>query len=1101
MATSKIASSVLQPKYDDALTFDVGALSTHENELIGIKSSLSSSSSTSSTTSSSGTSSSSSQNSLDGHRRFLNSQSSLAKKNEPQKVQKVNEYHCEITDLICPLCKKQLNEPKLLNCLHVFCKQCLIDGMHSISENGDSASSISCPKCKQETIVYDSIDQLQDDCIIHNMLDMLAIEARSLNCNSCNFSEKAEARCANCVQYLCDACIKAHQYMRCFEGHRVVRFQEIKETYKKNLALNNDERKNTNERGAIDYGVPIHKPLFCKTHTKESLKFFCNTCQIPICTECVVNIHTQPMHQYERLDDAQSKNIKDLEFLIEKSKEKINECHGDLTQNLDKHMSLLQENFMLCKNNIEETFQAYEKVLEKQKSNLMKELEEKNSNKECFILEMHNGIDHSVNQLNDLVKFVQRCLVNGNCSEILMLKNLIVNQLRYLTEHLPAVHEIDSGLKFHSERNQFEQAVCSTFGRLISDKEMNQKLLNNLTTEINNPQQAHQVDKSLQNQTQQQHQDWLISNILKYQQQHQQMNRYSNYMFNDENVQQNISRRPASRNSLTSPSGSLTNDWLRNIVKAGTETHTLDEHQSSQQMFIQQNQLSTSLSPQSSNSSNTYTSSSTVNSNSNPWGPCSNIPFVPSHQPKQHQLMQGKTSFYTNNIGYPLSFAQQQLMMNSIQKNLARSNSPIDFQSAGNMNQIQQNPSRSNTPNFFMTNSNVNGQNSNHNLNTNMDEFMPFGQNCTNNSMAQNFNQLSKMIGPQSNLNEITSNMNELALATNTFSEIQSNSSQSPPGQQLLANIGTIGSGISQMVSGQTNEQSSFAGNGNLNPPVRQSGKMTNMHIRSKFGILGAGKCQFNSPHGFCLGVNEEIIIADTNNHRVHIFSKDGELRCSFGIQGKEDGQMYFPRKVAVIRDSGKIVVCDRGTERSRMQIFSKTGNYLKRISIRYIDIVAGLAITHNGEIIAVDSVSPTVFRISEDGDLIKWFDCSDYMREPSDIAINGREYFVCDFKGHCVVVFNEEGHFMRRIGGENITNFPNGIDVSDAGDVLIGDSHGNRFHVAVFTREGILLSEFECPYVKVSRCCGLKITSEGYIVTLAKNNHHVLILNTLYVS
>jgi len=51
------------------------------------------------------------------------------------------------------------------------------------------------------------------------------------------------------------------------------------------------------------------------------------------------------------------------------------------------------------------------------------------------------------------------------------------------------------------------------------------------------------------------------------------------------------------------------------------------------------------------------------------------------------------------------------------------------------------------------------------------------------------------------------------------------------------------------------------------------------------------------------------------------------------------------------------------------------------------------------GYIVAVDSVSPTVFCISETGDLIRWFDCSDYMREPSDIAVSGKEYFVCDFK------------------------------------------------------------------------------------------------------
>lgn len=79
-----------------------------------------------------------------------------------------------------------------------------------------------------------------------------------------------------------------------------------------------------------------------------------------------------------------------------------------------------------------------------------------------------------------------------------------------------------------------------------------------------------------------------------------------------------------------------------------------------------------------------------------------------------------------------------------------------------------------------------------------------------------------------------------------------------------------------------------------------------------------------------------------------------------------------------------------------------------------------------------------------------------------------GKEYFVCDFKGHCVVVFNECGAFLRRIGCENLTNFPNGIDISDAGDVLVGDSHGNRFHVAVFNRSGEAICEFECPYVKV---------------------------------
>lgn len=84
-------------------------------------------------------------------------------------------------------------------------------------------------------------------------------------------------------------------------------------------------------------------------------------------------------------------------------------------------------------------------------------------------------------------------------------------------------------------------------------------------------------------------------------------------------------------------------------------------------------------------------------------------------------------------------------------------------------------------------------------------------------------------------------------------------------------------------------------------------------------------------------------------------------------------------------------------------------------------------------------------------------------------IMETGNDFYVCDFKGHCVAVFTETGQFKCRIGSEKVTCFPNGIDISDAGDILIGDSHGNRFHVACYSRAGVLQSEFECPYVKVS--------------------------------
>lgn len=69
----------------------------------------------------------------------------------------------------------------------------------------------------------------------------------------------------------------------------------------------------------------------------------------------------------------------------------------------------------------------------------------------------------------------------------------------------------------------------------------------------------------------------------------------------------------------------------------------------------------------------------------------------------------------------------------------------------------------------------------------------------------------------------------------------------------------------------------------------------------------------------------------------IQVFDKSGNHRFNFGVAGKEEGQLWYPRKVAVVRSTGKFVVCDRGNERSRMQIFTKNGHFLKKIAVSLI--------------------------------------------------------------------------------------------------------------------------------------------------------------------
>ncbi len=43
------------------------------------------------------------------------------------------------------------------------------------------------------------------------------------------------------------------------------------------------------------------------------------------------------------------------------------------------------------------------------------------------------------------------------------------------------------------------------------------------------------------------------------------------------------------------------------------------------------------------------------------------------------------------------------------------------------------------------------------------------------------------------------------------------------------------------------------------------------VQIQKVFGKRGNKLGEFDSPHGFCTGVKEEIVVADTNNHRIQV--------------------------------------------------------------------------------------------------------------------------------------------------------------------------------------------------------------------------------------
>ncbi|XP_046395805.1 B-box type zinc finger protein ncl-1-like [Ischnura elegans] len=912
-------------------------------------------------------------------------------------------------EYVCNLCSNKYTEPRVLSCLHVYCEACLEKLV--VNEAGDSGGRntvIKCPDCKQETKVgARGISSLPSDHVAANILDMAAIESTAVLCTSCKTKEKAVARCSDCAHFLCPNCNSAHQFMRCFENHQVVAFEELKKSGE---------------------AVPIHKPIFCVTHPSENVQYYCEPCQVLMCKECVVE-HSGSSHDWERASEVEGRLREELVSLMAQSKAQVGLCEeaSTLLENALGELQLQHDNARAF---IQETFQSYKAILEKCRDKVLNDLESLHSKRELKIMDTFHNVEKTMDKIEDACKFTSRLLEHGNSVEILSLKGVVGAQLKNLINNTPKP-DVNVSLEFETDMKKFEAAAKATFG--------------NLKREVPGTPKGVSPPPSLSDQ-----------------------------------------QSPPNPSPASLP----------------TSTQSSFEGEPPFPPITSQPQpppLAPPLPPPPASALPPPPSTAPLSTPPPPpAGPLSPPGTAP---PPPLQL----TSIQEYNLQQLASLAAESVQREQVAaaRAVARSSvPPVQPPTAPSSN-----PSP--TPSSFSLADLLSGDLNSTNAINNLHALAKLGSvslgtpdvanGALNGGPARAALALGRVSpptldsGPSALLANAHSSMSPLNGAT--FQPISSSTSPilSQP-DEILGDGSSVGQGVAGAGGSST-------GSGGAYPQPRSATtKLAPMQIRCKFGQLGPGKGQFNSPHGFCLGIEEDIIVADTNNHRIQVFEKTGTFKFQFGIPGKEEGQLWYPRKVAVMRNSGKFVVCDRGNERSRMQIFTKNGHFIKKIAIRYIDIVAGLAVTTQGHIVAVDSVSPTVFVISESGDLVRWLDCSDFMREPSDIAISGKEYFVCDFKGHCVVVFNEEGRFLRRIGCENITNFPNGIDISDAGDVLVGDSHGNRFHVAVFSRVGSLLSEFECPYVKVSRCCGLKITSEGYVVTLAKNNHHVLVLNTLYI-
>ena len=223
-------------------------------------------------------------------------------------------------------------------------------------------------------------------------------------------------------------------------------------------------------------------------------------------------------------------------------------------------------------------------------------------------------------------------------------------------------------------------------------------------------------------------------------------------------------------------------------------------------------------------------------------------------------------------------------------------------------------------------------------------------------------------------------------------------------------------------------------------------------------GPMAYGDGQFQEPWGITVSDDGRVYVADTWNHRIQVFDRDGTFLTQWGTYGQTDSAatlLYGPRDIAV--DAlGRVFVTDTGNK--RVTVFDQDGNYLGQWGSE------GILPGYFSEPVGIDQFDGNLYVADTWNQRIQVFD-SDFvfLREwPVEawygesvvnkpyLAVDGEgRVYITDPEGYRVAVFSGEGELLATFGrygfDEASFSLPTGIDVDDAGSIYVTDTDGHR--------------------------------------------------------
>ena len=276
--------------------------------------------------------------------------------------------------LDCSICLDAYTDPKLLQCLHVFCRKCLVK---LVVRDQQGQLILTCPICRHDTPVpANGTAGLQPAFHINHLLE-IAEELKKATADPPASAER-------------------------------------------------EERVSTSLTPAVN-----KTKVFCPDHGKE-VELYCKECEEPICFKCAIKGGKHHSHDYEELEQTFEKYKKEMTASLGPMEQQLTTVKKALAQ-FERRCAEISDQRAAIEADVHKRFRQLREMLDIRETEVIGQLHQLTQSKLKCLAVQRDQIETLQARLGSCVGFVRESLETGTQAEVLMMKKAVVKQVKELT--------------------------------------------------------------------------------------------------------------------------------------------------------------------------------------------------------------------------------------------------------------------------------------------------------------------------------------------------------------------------------------------------------------------------------------------------------------------------------------------------------------------------------------------------------------------------------------------------------------------------------------------------------------------------------------------